>query len=135
AERGARADRPGRQDDPQRLLVYIGPMVSNGITTSGLNLLQQLDHDRYDVTLVVPDDCPAERLAQVDHRVRVLAWLGPMGLDQEQTEVRRLFQRHGLEHRDVDSPRTIQLFEREWDRVFGTLEFDLVRDFEGYSPF
>src|SRR5690606_21237402 len=65
----------------------------------------------------------------------LLAWVGPMGLDREQSEVRRLFQQHGLEHQDVDSPRTVRLFEREWARVFGTLRFDLVLNFEGYSPF
>ena len=36
--------------EKERLLIYLGAMKSMGITTSALNLLRNLDYDRYDVT-------------------------------------------------------------------------------------
>ncbi len=122
-------------DSRTRILVYLGPMETNGITSSGRNLLSQLDHDTFDVTVIFPADCPVERLVRVDRRARLLGWLGPMGLNREQTEARMRFQELGLSHVDVDVPQVAQIFQREWTRLFGRLRFDHVVNFEGYSPF
>ena len=37
-------------DGREKVLLYLGGMRPNGITTSALNLLNNLDHDRYDVS-------------------------------------------------------------------------------------
>ncbi len=61
--------------DKETLLVYLGGMKSMGITTSAINLLRNLDYDRFDVTAYWvhgrgPDRLKNARL--VDPRVRVI---------------------------------------------------------------
>src|SRR5690606_23573240 len=46
--------RPVRRDGRRRLMLYLGGMRPNGITSSVLNLLGALDPQRYDVTAVMP---------------------------------------------------------------------------------
>ncbi|MEO6999494.1 MAG: CDP-glycerol glycerophosphotransferase family protein, partial [Terracoccus sp.] len=45
--------RPTANDGRQTLLVYLGGMMSNGITSSALNLISSIDHSRYDVSVLV----------------------------------------------------------------------------------
>lgn len=136
AHAGYRA-RPTAHDGRKRLLVYLGGMKPNGITTSALNLLGAIDHDRYDVTAVMPK----RRLAT-----------DPLTQTRIPAEVRQVFRVGGMNgskathlRRRIDewraSPRTPgaepwheELWTAEWTRVFGDARFDWVADFSGYGP-
>ncbi len=61
------------------MLIYLGGMKSIGITTSAINLLRNLDHQRFDVTAVYRHTDAADRRRQrrPDHpRVRRFARVG-----------------------------------------------------------
>ena len=61
--------------DKERICIYLGSMASNGIMTSALNLLHNLDYDRYDVTAYWAYSKGRDRTRNanlVDSRVRVI---------------------------------------------------------------
>jgi len=121
--------------DKQTLLIYLGGMKSMGITTSALNLLRNLDYDRFDVTAFWvhgrgPDRLKNARL--VDPRVRVLPRAAlfngtPRRIRQEQ---RRLLV-GGLD--GGLTPEHTAFWTDEWHRAFGDAEFDHLIDFSGYG--
>lgn len=73
--------RPVSSDGRRRLLLYLGGMKSNGITSAALSLLDNIDHDRYDVTaFYVHSNDPDRRKneALINPRVRLVPRTGGM---------------------------------------------------------
>jgi CDP-glycerol glycerophosphotransferase len=125
------------ETDKQRLLVYLGGMKSMGITTSALNLLRNLDYDRFDVTAYWvhgrgPDRLKNARL--VDPRVRVIPRAAVLNGSPAQVrrEQRRMLQT-GLPKQL--SARHTAFWTDEWRRMFGGSTFDHLVDFSGYGCF
>lgn len=121
----------------EKILIHLGAMKSMGITTSGLNLLRTLDHDRYDVTAFYrwsrgPDR--AKNIALVDPRVRVLPQAGePNGSRRRLREVERMMTAEG-----VATPlpaEHVAFWRDEWQRMFGSSTFDILIDFSGYGAY
>ncbi len=127
------------RDGRERLLVYLGSMKSNGITTSGLNLLSNLDHDRFDVsafyTYTGRGD-QAKNIAAIDPRVRHMPRIGGMNGSKFRHLRREQIARNGLPDSipDAGSLPVVGLFHDEWVRCFGEAEFDHIIDFSGYGP-
>ena len=108
------------------LLIYLGGMKPNGITSAALNLLGAIDHDRFDVSVAFARSiAPARRTNQrlIDPRVRQFARVGGMNGGFRQRVARR---RRGA--------RTAE-YTAEFTRCFGDSRFDHVVDFSGYGPF
>ena len=112
-------------------------MKSMGITTSALNLLRNLDYDRFDVTAYWvhgrgPDRLKNARL--VDPRVRVIPRAAVLnGSPRRVRAEQRRMLRTGLEE---TSPREHTAFwTDEWRRMFGDATFDHLVDFSGYGCF
>ncbi|MDJ0322650.1 glycosyltransferase [Cryobacterium sp. PH31-AA6] len=120
------------------LLVYLGGMRSNGITTSVLNLLNSIDHSRFDVSACFDQSkAPAaiENQLAINPAVRQFPRVGGMNgsaLDQLR---RRLDFRRGRINRHQTEPAQKTLWDDEWTRCFGDSRFDFVVDFSGYGPF
>ncbi|MDN5794468.1 MAG: CDP-glycerol glycerophosphotransferase family protein [Intrasporangium sp.] len=130
--------RPTRRDGRPTLLIYLGGMKSNGITTSGLNLLRNLDHDRFDVSVVHNQSQDPERrsnFTHIDERVRQFVRSGGFNAGKRNVlRKRRLLsgaaERLGSRERAV----LMELLLDDWRRTVGTAHFDHVIDFSGYSP-
>jgi CDP-glycerol glycerophosphotransferase (TagB/SpsB family)/glycosyltransferase involved in cell wall biosynthesis len=126
--------------DKETLLIHLGAMKSMGITTSALNLLRNLDYDRYDVTAFYGWSRGRDRAKNinlVDERVRVLPRApvlnGSPRRVREQTE---MMMAGGLPERLTRSH--LAFWRDEWQRMFGSARFDHLIDFSGYgcySPF
>lgn len=119
------------------VLLYLGGMRSNGITTSALNLLRAIDHDRYDVTVVYNRARGwQQRVNQrrIDDRVRQFARLGGMNGSKWDHLMRRLAVRRARPQTHRTRPRQRRLWDDEWTRCFGDTRFDVVIDFSGYAP-
>ncbi|MEP7090207.1 MAG: glycosyltransferase, partial [Nocardioidaceae bacterium] len=121
--------------DRQTLLVYLGSMKSQGITTSALNLLRHLDYDRFDVTVFFPMSRLRDRVRNmrlVDPRaravVRVPVFNGTRRRVREETD--NLMKRGLPEQLDA---RHTAFWRDEWQRVFGHAQFDHLLDFSGYG--
>lgn len=124
-------------DGRTRVLLYLGGMRSNGITTSAVNLLDAVGPDRYDITVVMQWPTSSEarenqrRLpAHVRQVFRIQGMNGSKALHlrrrRDDWRGRPLLPRQERWHE--------QLWRDEWTRVFGDARFDWVADFSGYSP-
>lgn len=127
------------RDGRERMLIYLGSMKSNGITTSALNLLTNLDHDRFDVSVFYTytgRGDQAKNIAMVDPRVRHIPRIGGMNGSKVRHLKREQLARQGLPTRvarSSDMP-VVSLFRDEWVRCFGDARFDHLIDFSGYGP-
>ena len=126
-------------DSPRKsILLHLGGMRSNGITSAALNLLGAIDHDRYDVSAIIARPRGAQQLAnqaRIDPRVRQFHRMGGMNGSKLAHVRRKLADLRGdaSHHRRSSSQ---QLFwDGEWSRCFGQSRFDAVADFSGYSTF
>lgn len=126
--------------DKETLLIYLGSLKTQGITTSAINLLRNLDYEKYDVTAFYTFSKGRDRLknaALIDERVRVIpraiAFNGSPRRVRKET---KKLMEHGLP--DELSSQHVKFWTDEWQRVFGHARFDHLIDFSGYgcySPF
>jgi CDP-glycerol glycerophosphotransferase (TagB/SpsB family)/glycosyltransferase involved in cell wall biosynthesis len=125
-------------DGRKKVLLYLGGMASNGITSSALNLLAKIDHTKYDVSALYSFSRAAEKkrnAESIDQRVRTFprqgsptaSVIGKLGYQIEN--------RRGVRGNDMSKSRTTSTWELEWRRCFGDSKFDYIIDFSGYSPF
>ena len=132
------AVRRTRRDDRRTLMLYLGGMMSNGITSSALNLLRTIDHDRWDVSVVmgaINNDDRRANADSIDPRVRQLVRTTNATMSKSLWRTRRRLMRG---HLDTIAPAALQrvdaALEQDWRRVAGGARFDHVVDFSGYSP-
>jgi CDP-glycerol glycerophosphotransferase (TagB/SpsB family)/glycosyltransferase involved in cell wall biosynthesis len=123
--------------DKETMLIYLGSMKSQGITTSALNLLRNLDFDRYDVTAFYPWGRGPDRVKNmglVDDRVRVIPraslYIGSPRRVREETKNLLV---NGLPRELTEQHR--QFWTDEWQRMFGHARFDHLIDFSGYGSY
>lgn len=125
-------------DDRQSLLLYLGGMRPNGITSSALNLLNNIDHSRFDVSAFFAQSSNrtvVRKQKQINPAVRQFPRVGGMnGLKLEHLRRRMAFRRGRIHEHAADDDQNI-LWDDEWSRCFGASRFDYVVDFSGYGPF
>ncbi|WP_233200651.1 glycosyltransferase [Cryobacterium sp. M15] len=131
------------------VLIYLGGMKPNGITSAALNLLGAIDHERFDISVTFAKSAaPARRANQrlIDPRVRQFARIGGMNGGVRQRLARRRAARAdapggagSLGARITSGARATSAadadFTAEFTRCFGDSRFDHVVDFSGYGPF
>ncbi|GAA4282951.1 hypothetical protein GCM10022261_04820 [Brevibacterium daeguense] len=128
--------RRGFRDGRTRLAIYLGGMITNGITSSALNLLSRLDPNTYDVTaLYCRSDSPDYRANAAlipDHVRHVVRDPGLLqyALQASMDELVKA----------PDDWRNAHLadaglWQWEWRRLFGDADFDAAIDFSGYSNY
>jgi CDP-glycerol glycerophosphotransferase len=127
-----------RRDGRRTLMLYLGGMMSNGITSSGLNLLRSLDHSRWDVSVVTGPIDNEDRRANaeaLDPRVRQFVRQGTPVVSKALWLSRRRMMRG---HIDAVAPESLARMDaalaQDWRRVVGSAFFDHVVDFSDYSP-
>jgi CDP-glycerol glycerophosphotransferase len=128
------APRTSRQR--RAVLVYLGGMRSNGITTSALNLLAHLDHDAFDVSALIARPRTREQranAARIDPRVRQFHRMGGLTARWSTELLMRVWGRLRPGHEE--SAWEQRLWHNEWIRSVGGARFDTVIDFSGYSRF
>jgi CDP-glycerol glycerophosphotransferase len=126
-------------EDPRAtVLLHLGSMRSNGITSSALNLLSCLDHDRFDVSVVFNTPSGSGQRAnqmRIDPRVRQFQRAGGLGggiLAHVRRRIAEVGRRRGVH---TSSARQRQMWDDEWARCFGKARFERIVDFDGYGPF
>ncbi|MGH1549083.1 CDP-glycerol glycerophosphotransferase family protein [Leifsonia poae] len=125
-------------DGRQKILLYLGGMRPNGITTSALNLLNNIDHERYDVSAFFAQSRSRViqgKQMQIHPDVRQFPRVGGMNGAKLLHLARHLDFRRGRIAQHADIPAQNQLWDDEWYRCFGESRFDYVVDFSGYGPF
>lgn len=118
------------------MLINIGGLQSNGITSAALALLGGVDHSQVDVSVSYPDprDEQARQLAdRIDPRVRQLPRLG--GTTWTRVRNTPLPVVGGRLPHDPHGDVVDARLTDESTRCFGGRQFDSVVDFGGYSAF
>ncbi|GIL27279.1 glycosyltransferase [Actinocatenispora comari] len=126
-------------DGRESILIYLGGMRTNGITTSMLNLLDNIDYDRFDVSALYSyrrrSQDRMKNEAKINPNVRLFPYVGGINGSKRYTFPRRRLLAQGLTAPRVDLAAQNRLFREEFRRVFGDTEFDYIVDFSGYGPF
>jgi CDP-glycerol glycerophosphotransferase (TagB/SpsB family)/glycosyltransferase involved in cell wall biosynthesis len=128
----------GFSDGRISVLIHLGGMLRNGITSSGLCLLDNIDHDRFDVTATFPHSTRPDRLElirQIHPRARVLPRFGGVNGPKLQVHTLTAVRRRSAEQHRRSVSNHGDLLADEWVRCFGAAQFDHVVDFSGYAPF
>jgi CDP-glycerol glycerophosphotransferase len=127
-----------RSMDKEKILIYAGGMKQNGITTSVINLSNNLDYDKYDITIItanIKNKESKEQVLRLNKNARVL----PRILTYSSTfteELRRGITKHfGLKNKLFEWIHPKRIFYREFQRCTGCSKFDYVIDFSGYGSF
>jgi CDP-glycerol glycerophosphotransferase (TagB/SpsB family)/glycosyltransferase involved in cell wall biosynthesis len=118
------------------VLIYVGGMRSNGITTSALNLLAHLDHDALEVSVLMARPSNREQranAARIDSQVVQFHRRGELSGRRAATLTMRALGR--LRPRHPEAEWESRIWRNEWRRVMGDTTFDTVIDFSGYSRF
>ncbi|APB35496.1 CDP-glycerol glycerophosphotransferase family protein [Heyndrickxia coagulans] len=120
----------------ERILIYPGGMRNNGITTSFLNLMNNIDFEKYDVSCFTGEPKSKEvlnNIYKINQNVRMIFKPGvPLYRIFEVYRDRYTYNRgvRGNLGKKIFPERA---YIREHTRLFGNSHFDYIIDFSGYS--
>ena len=130
--------RSGLNTGRPSVLIYLGGMRSNGITSSALSLLDNLRNTDCDVSAFFAKGVSADAKANqraIPAEVRQFVWVGGTNGGTLRKLARRIAFRRGRTSRHRDTVGQNTHWDDEWTRCFGNSHFDYVIDFSGYGPF
>lgn len=120
--------------EPQKptMLLYVGNMAGNGVTSSALALSRLLDYVRYNIVFYISGaDSNRDLQRLFDPRACFIYTNGHVGRLLSEFKVLETFNAKGV----VTHYGIIQNFvKRERIRLFGKMKFDYVVNFHGYQP-
>jgi CDP-glycerol glycerophosphotransferase len=127
-------------DGRTSILMYMGGLLNNGITNSALNLLNNIDHSRLDVSVCYSHSQREDRVhneSLINPNVRLFPRIGGIAGSKFYKLGRHALMKKGLDSRLASLQRKglMRRFRDEWRRCFGMSKFDHIIDFSGYGPF
>ncbi len=122
----------------EKILLYPGGMKHNGITTSVINLLANINYDKYDVTVFTNNTNNVEQLnnlQSLNDNVRIVLRRGPMIATFKELYQNEFVRQRGIYKSFEKRLYPKALFEREFRKIFGDSQFDYAIDYSGYAMF
>lgn len=122
----------------EKILLYPGGMKHNGITTSVINLLANINYDKYDVTVFTNNTNNVEQLnnlQSLNDNVRIVLRRGPMIATFKELYQNEFVRQRGIYKSFEKRLYPKALFEREFRKIFGDSQFDYAIDYSGYALF
>lgn len=120
--------------DKTKILMYGGGFLNNGITASVVNLLNIIDYDKFDVTLIDHGTNIKKskeiHMQKMDKNVHHIFRFGTWNASLADLYRHTLFLSTGK--RKVAPAK---MYQKEMERITGLTNFDIGIDFGGYSPF
>lgn len=123
--------------EKKKILFFPGGMRNNGITSSFLNLLNNINYNEYDVTVILNSNNNKEinnNLKLMNSNVRPLFRFGIDILTQQEKIINKKFTEKGVPF-DRRDKYPVKGYSRESRRLTSNLKFDVAIDFSGYSYF
>lgn len=120
------------QHNKKHLLIQCGKVLVNGIHTALANLLNNIDYDKYDVSLMLCGaKTPAEKklVEDINSNVRVFYRNSTYNATIKQ-EIQLIYR---MRH-NIYKPG-FSLFKEDFWRSYGNVDFDYAVDFEGYNNY
>ena len=125
--------------DKRKVLISPGGLSPNGITSSFLNLTSNIDHDAFEVHVLVNSKLIAKEpsrlamLSRLDPRCHMVLTDAPLNMSKDELRAYREFSLEGSPEDDDEIIKAA--FEREYSRLLGRNRFDVAIDFSGYSHY
>ncbi|MCQ5454261.1 CDP-glycerol glycerophosphotransferase family protein [Bacillus paralicheniformis] len=119
----------------EKILIYPGGMKNNGITTSFINLMSNIDFEKYDVSCFMATPHQKEVLNNIDKVNKNVRFIFKPGLPVytlSEVYKDKLIHNRGAKGR-LKELYPNDAYVREHQRLFGKSKFDYVIDFSGYS--
>lgn len=120
----------------EKILIYPGGMMDNGITSSFINLMNNIDFEKFDVTCFTQTPKSQEVIKNLERVNKNVRFLFKPGLPVYRlTEVYRDKFVHNRGERGHLGKKLYpeRAYKREQRRLFGKTRFDYAIDFSGYS--
>ncbi|WP_444925271.1 CDP-glycerol glycerophosphotransferase family protein [Microbulbifer sp. TRSA002] len=123
----------------KRILVHPGGLLANGISNSFVNLVDNIDHSRYEVTLIIDakvTDSSAirrEYFEKLTKKCQVILLYPGIGLTFNEAKVYSKIRDKDVVPSINDESSVKAVFRREARRVFGDHSFDIAIYFSGYT--
>ncbi|KON70878.1 CDP-glycerol:glycerophosphate glycerophosphotransferase [Peribacillus butanolivorans] len=126
----------GLDSSKEKILIYPGGMRNNGITSSFLNLMNNIDYEKYDVSCFTATPHSKEVLKNLDRVNKNVRFLFKPGLPAY--KFFEVYRNKFINNRGERGFLGKKLYPenayvREHARLFGKTKFDFVIDFSGYS--
>ncbi|MEH7075093.1 CDP-glycerol glycerophosphotransferase family protein [Neobacillus drentensis] len=122
--------------DKKKIIIYPGGLLNNGITSSFINLIDNIDFSKYDVSIFMKAPKSKEALNNIEKVNRNARFLFRHGL--EVRSLLEIYRDKFVHNRGAHSRLTKKLYpesayKREYKRLSGRAQFDYAIDFSGYS--
>lgn len=124
------------QNNKEKILFIQGNMAVNGMTSALLNLLNEIDYEKYDVTVYANFKDKSQHRAgyRVNDNARLISRTGPMVTTISEMQKVNLFHRKGFTS-VWGNVYPEKVYQREFRRCLGDSHFDYIIDFDGYNIF
>lgn len=122
-----------KNNGKKNILIYAGDFQQNGITTSFLNLMKELDLKKYNYYV----SYRMNSLQNTPWRLNYLAEetnVYPLGSEMNMDIITALCQAAYMKL-GIRTKRLKKAYAREWKKHFGTSEFEAVLHFNGYENY
>lgn len=122
----------------ERLLIYSGGLLNNGITSSLLNLLENIDYNRFEVTIFLQrqnSKIALDNLNSINKNVNIILRNGGFFATFTENYRNNYVRDRGIISNKEEKIFPNKAYQREFRRLFGNSRFDYVMDFSGYSMF
>ncbi|QQZ10069.1 glycosyltransferase [Heyndrickxia vini] len=132
------------EDDKTNILMYCGGFLNNGITTSAINLLNNIDYEKYNVMVSEKGNFNEEtskNFNRLNEKVKKYYRVGSMDVLSNEADRQTHLFKYGAETFYLKGPKDyldkeiLSMYRREYKRLFGHSKFDIVIDFSGYVKF
>lgn len=128
---------PTLLNNKKRMLLYIGITRVNGITETFGSLLNMIDYEKFDVSVIALNSTnpyEKEKLESFNSNARVLMKAGTYAMTLEENLKNDMVVDYGI-RQETERYYDEALYERELRRNVGNATFDYVINYTGYSPF
>ena len=126
----------------KNILIYPGGMEANGITTSFINLISNLDRNLVNPVIafnpnpIENDEIKCEQFSALDYSLDFIPRYGNVNMTLEERYVRLRAEK--LNYKDLSGEENIilkKMYLREFQRIFGNSRIDACVHFSGYDFF
>ena len=126
---------PAITKDKYRIILFPSTLKDNGITTSAINLLNNIDYDKYDVTVIAQNLRNAvalKNLNKINKNARIIFRFGWPIYTMQEVYIDQLLKNRSVT-KELEPLYPKKAYQREVRRLTGCSHFNVSVDFSGYS--
>ena len=126
-----------KEPHKKNILIYCGGFLNNGITSSAINLLNNIDYEKYNVIVIDKGNYDKEssyNISRINEKAKRVYRVGSMNLTIKDWYLHGLMNKRGYTE-ELAKRKPEEIFKREINSMLGNARIDIAVDFSGYVPF